>query len=255
MLEANHRLDNGLGRLAQQATCFGRNVTNVLIPERSTFVPQRTVVLCGEILLHRRLFSDPVSTAEGLTLIRCSEDPEQTFSLSRRLSVSLFVARQAFIEKLPSSAFLELTNYGKGSYVLAILESDTVETATAATMLRLGCRGVLPHRFSSKILRRAALAILRGELWAPRGVVSELLSDLLRAASMKVENGLTPQEARILELSLQGYKNSAIADALFISLETVRWHKRRLNRKLRGSNQTRYPQAKVNPPSPKLAAG
>ena len=72
---------------------------------------------------------------------------------------------------------------------------------------------------------------------APPVVVSELLAELLRAASLKTDNGLTPQEARIQELTSKGYKNSAIAEALFISLETVRWHKRRLNRKLRGSSR------------------
>ena len=190
--------------------------------------------------------------AAGLTIMRCSENWEAAFRLGHELNVSLFVARQAFIEQLPATDFVRITDYGRGSYVLAILESDTLETAAAAKMLRLGCRGILPCRFASKIFRRAVLAILQGELWAPRGVVSELLSDLLRADTLKTENGLTPQETRILELTRQGYKNSAIADALFISLETVRWHKRRLNRKLRGSS--RYPQAKATPPLREKAA-
>jgi DNA-binding CsgD family transcriptional regulator len=104
-------------------------------------------------------------------------------------------------------------------------------------------------------LKRAVGAILQGQIWAPNEVLSDLLSDLLRAVSMKLENGLTPQEARILELSLQGYKNPAIADALFISLETVRWHRRRLNRKLRTSNQLRYPQTIAAPPDREKAVG
>ena len=72
---------------------------------------------------------------------------------------------------------------------------------------------------------------------------------------MKVENGLTPQEARILDLSLRGYKNAAIAETLFISPETVRWHKRRLNRKISGSNQARHPQARATLHSAGVAAG
>ena len=225
---------------------------NIALPEPSQFARQNGVVLCGDMFLHRKLFSDSVSMAAGLTLIRCSEDWEAAFRLCHQQNVSLFVARQAFIEQLPVTNFVQLTNYGKGSCILAILESDTLETASAAKMLRLGCRGVLPRPFSSKLFRRAVLAILKGELWAPRGLVSGLLSDLLRADSLKTENGLTPQEARILELTIQGYKNSAIADALFISQETVRWHKRRLNRKLRGSS--RYPQAKATPPAREIAA-
>ncbi len=205
------------------------------------------------MLLHRKLFSDSASSAAGLALIRCSENKEQLFAVCRRLNVSLIVVRQAFIDQLANSDVVELTKYGKGSYLLAILETDAIETVSTAKMLRLGCRGVLPHRFSSKLLRRAVLAILKREIWAPSVVVSDLLSDLLRVASMKAESGLTPQEARILELTSQGYKNSAIAEALFISLETVRWHKRRLNRKLRGPS--RFPQETATPPPRELAVG
>jgi DNA-binding NarL/FixJ family response regulator len=226
-------------------------VINALLAEPSNPGRQHAVAVCGDVFFDQKLFGDSVSRAAGLTLIRCPEDQDEAFSLFRSPTVSLVVVRQAFIEQLPSADFVQLTNHGKGSYVLAILESDTLEKASAAKMLRLGCRGVLPRRFSLELFSRATTAILRGEMWAPRGVVSELLSDLLRAASLKSENGLTPQEARILELTMQGYKNSAIADALFISMETVRWHKRRLNRKLGGP--VRSPQAKAAPPARELA--
>ncbi len=226
----------------------------VLVAEPSEFVRQRpVVVLCGDLLLHRKLLSDSVSKAAGLSLVRCAEDRNQVFSLCQQLNASLFVARQTFIEQIPSADFQQLTNFGKGRNILVILEGDDMDPALAAKMLRIGCRGVLPRQFSSKLLRRAVLAILKGELWAPRVVVSELLSELLRASSVKAENGLTPQEARILELTSQGFKNSAIADRLFISLETVRWHKRRLNRKLRGPD--RVPQQMAAPPNREMAAG
>ena len=214
---------------------------------------KRIVVLCGGISLHRRFFSDSASRATGITLVRCEESLEKTFPLLLQLNASLLVARQAFIEQLPQEAVLQIAKFGKGSHVLAVLESETLQAEPASNMLRLGCRGVLPRRFSSKLLRRAVSAILRGEIWAPRCIVAELVSDLLRAASLKSERGLTPQETRILELSSQGLTNSAIADALFISLGTVRWHKRRLNRKLRGDVK-RAPHLKGIPPTLKAAA-
>lgn len=97
--------------------------------------------------------------------------------------------------------------------------------------------------------------MLRRELWAPRVVITELLSDLLRAASLKEQTGLTPQETRILEMTVRGYTNSAIADSLFISMATVRWHKRRINRKLKATNQPRFPQTKTSPSPREQAAG
>jgi DNA-binding NarL/FixJ family response regulator len=228
-------------------------VKNGLVSEPSTVERQRSVVLCGDITPYRKLFSDSAYKAAGFTIIRCSEDQGVVLSLLQQLNVSILVARESFVAQLPYATVLQVANCGKGCCVLAIM--DSTDTPSIVKMLRLGCRGVLPRQFSSKLFRRAVLAILRGELWAPRGIVSELLSELLRAASLKTDSGLTPQEARILELSTKGYKNSAIADALFISLETVRWHKRRLNRKLRGSEQPRFPQMKVSPPPRELAAG
>lgn len=207
-----------------------------------------TILLCGNLLLHRKVVDSSVMRSSGLTVIRCSENEDEVVGLLRQAKVSLFVARQSFIEQLSDSLVLQITNFGKGSPIVAVLECESIDPVLASKMLRVGCRGVLPCRFSSKLFGRAISAILRGEIWAPRSVVAALLSDLLKAATLKVQNGLTPQEARILELSSQGFKNSAIADALFISLETVRWHKRRLNRKLRGGGEPRYPQQASLPP-------
>jgi DNA-binding NarL/FixJ family response regulator len=201
--------------------------------ESSGPAPKCAVVVCG----------DAVSSLRGLpaniALIRCSEDREQLFALCQHLSVSVFVCNQSFLAQIPSFQVQQLA-FGRRSYGLVILDGQTVDAATAAQILRLGCRGVLPKGCTAKVFTRAISAVLRGELWAPRAVVSQVLSELLRVSHLNTNVGLTPQEAKILELASQGYKNSAIAEALFISLETVRWHKRRLNRKL----QNQQPQGK-----------
>lgn len=226
-----------------------------LLLEPSEVVGRCTVVLCGHLLLHRKLFNDVVTRTAGVAVVRCSESLQEIFRIHHQTNMSVFVARQSFLEQLSAATVLQITDFGRTARVLAILDSNTVDATSATKMLRLGCHGVLPHHFPSKLFSRAVMAILRGELWAPHAVVSELLSDLLRAASLKADTGLTQQELRILDLSSQGYKNAAIADALFISLETVRWHKRRLNRKLRGNAQPRYPQTKASSPPKELAAG
>jgi DNA-binding NarL/FixJ family response regulator len=206
-------------------------VKTVLLPEPPASDSQHVVILCGDI--HRSLLSDSFCKALRLMCVRCPEEWEQVLSLCRRLNVSILVAKQAFIEQLPGSEIVQLTKYGKASCIVAILNSDAVDVATAVKLLRLGCRGMLGRRFSPRVLAKVISAILRGEIWAPRAVMSGLLSDLLRENSVKVVTGLTPQESRILELASRGLKNSAIGEALFISPATVRWHKRRLNRKLR----------------------
>jgi DNA-binding NarL/FixJ family response regulator len=217
-------------------------VNKTSVAERSHPRSQLAGVLCGDVLLHRKQLSDFFCKEASLTCIRCSEDWDQLVSICRRLNVSIVVARQRFLEHVLGADLLQLTDYGKSIRVLALLESDTLEPAAAAKLLRLGCRGVVPERVSTKTFRKVTTAMLAGEIWAPRAVLSDLLADLLRGAAVKAHSGLTPQEARILELASQGRKNSEIGEALFISTETVRWHKRRLNRKLRNLN--RVPMAK-----------
>lgn len=225
---------------------------NVLLLGES--LAPHTVVFCGDLGSQRKLFSDSSASATGLTLVRCSEDRETVLSVCRQLEASILVVRQALIEQFEKPEFIRLTKFGSGTHVLVILEHDSPD-ATAA-MLRLGCRGVLPSSPSKSLLRRAIIATLKGELWAPRLVITSLLLELLRGVSCsKDQNALTPQEQRILELSVQGHKNSDIAAELFISPETVRWHKRRLYRKIGRPGTSRLPKARARPERITVAVG
>lgn len=212
---------------------------------------QHLIVLCGDAVSHRKPFSDSFSTSLGLTVVRCSGERENVLSICKRLNASLLVAKEAFIQLMTSSDFLSLDS--GGTHVLAILASDNLDESSK--MLRLGCRGVLPLRFSLKLLQCSVQAVLEGEVSAPPRAVAGLLSELLRGVSTGGDKRLTPQERRILEFSAQGYKNSAIASALSISQETVRWHKRRLHRKLGGAGTRRYPQTQLDSARSDAAAG
>jgi DNA-binding NarL/FixJ family response regulator len=186
------------------------------------------VVVVGEVRPHSVLGSDEFWGANKLALVRCSEEPSGVLSLCEKLCPTLLVAKQAFLEALPERDLALITE--RNVRILAFLNQDSSEAAKR--MLQLGCHGVMSCAFSPKLLRRAIPAILGGELWAPRVVLSEMLLHFLRAPGKKQGCLLTPREECVLELVTLGYKNSEIAAALFISHETVRWHKRRLNRKI-----------------------
>ena len=150
--------------------------------------------------------------------------------MCEELRPSFLVANQALIEALPDHDIALITGPGHDVHVLVLLNQDSTEAMKR--MLQLGCHGVFPSRSPAKLLRRAVPAILIGELWAPRLVISEMLLNLIKPRTAEPELVLTAQEGHILELARRGYKNSEIASSLFISKETVRWHKRRLNRKI-----------------------
>lgn len=231
------------------------SLTKVLHREPSEHPARSVILLCGGVLTHRKRLIDSISKATKFTVIRCAQNQEEVLSVCRLMNVSVMVAHQAFVQQMPRHTLAQLTNFGRGCHVLVILDSESIDPKSVAELLGLGCGGFLPRQFSAKLFRRAILAMLHREIWAPRALISELLSDLLRAASLKEQNGLTPQETRILEMTARGYKNSAIADALFISMATVRWHKRRINRKLKATDQPRLPQMKASPSPREQAAG
>jgi DNA-binding NarL/FixJ family response regulator len=92
----------------------------------------------------------------------------------------------------------------------------------------MGCAGVLSRSATTAKARQAVQAISSGELWADRKTLSHLVRELLSEAN----HHLTRREAEIQALLGEGLRNHEIADRLFISPQTVRWHLRSMYSKL-----------------------
>ena len=58
------------------------------------------------------------------------------------------------------------------------------------------------------------------------------------AAPCSLQEPLTRKEIRVLELLVEGYSNSAMAEKLYVSDSTVRTHLRNINAKLGAHNRT-----------------
>ena len=89
--------------------------------------------------------------------------------------------------------------------------------------------GVLDAAADARTYARAAISVQRGELWFPRGYLSHRTR--LAAATMS-PTGLSLREEAILALIAAGTTNQDIANQLFVSRETVRWHLRSIYAKL-----------------------
>lgn len=122
----------------------------------------------------------------------------------------------------------ELTRCATPTPVIAV--ADLGMNATT-DLLHLGCSGIVQPDISPADLQRALHAVAAGELWFPRKVLSTAVRGFL-STTPNGEKPLTQREREILHLIGRGFKNREIADALFISRETVRWHVRSLNSKI-----------------------
>jgi DNA-binding NarL/FixJ family response regulator len=117
---------------------------------------------------------------------------------------------------------------GRLNAPLAVAFSDSADDQSCEQLLGMGFVGVLRRDTSQEMLGRAIFAVLDGQLWFPRLTLSRLLKGFL----IRTVNRLTAREMEILTLIGSGLSNQKIADRLFISRETVRWHLRSLYSKL-----------------------
>jgi DNA-binding NarL/FixJ family response regulator len=103
---------------------------------------------------------------------------------------------------------------------------DIVRRALAAGVDRFVTKGA-----GSKALRTAIESLLCGEPM-PCGGAGAVLRQLASYSSPAVPAGLTPRQKRVLELAADGMSDGEIADCLFISESTVRFHMQALKSKL-----------------------
>jgi NarL family two-component system response regulator LiaR len=164
-------------------------------------------------------------------LARSSEAPEELIPLSRRLIPALLVIEEAKLDNLP---FRELREFISSREIQILVFTDKDDQVSLEYFFHKGCSGAVPADVTNTTLLKAIRAIFAEEIWLPRRVLSKLARD---NAAKNTLRGLTPRESDILRLICQGNTNQEIADQLFISRETVRWHVRGIYSKIGVENR------------------
>jgi DNA-binding NarL/FixJ family response regulator len=172
--------------------------------------------------LDRLLASD-----SGISVLRCPGAPKDISSFCQKLSPCVVVLDSTLAFTLTPDWVRSLTQSGSVQ-VLAHFWERPPEECEVERCLRVGCAGVLDPGVSAAVLKKAALAALSGEFWASRRITSRMLKELLGERTRQI----TGREAEILQMVAEGRKNREIAEQLFISVQTVRWHLRSAYSKL-----------------------
>lgn len=132
-------------------------------------------------------------------------------------------------EQIPAAEYL--------STVQVLLLCQRCDETAYNSALSAGCSGALALDSSSESLRKAVMTISQGDLWYPRTVLSTLARRSILSKSI-LRKKLTVRETEILRLVGMNQKNQVIADQLFISRDTVRWHLRTLYSKIGVNNRS-----------------
>jgi len=107
--------------------------------------------------------------------------------------------------------------------VFVILGAHALPSRDRMGMLSAGISGFLDPQCGPDILRKAIACAREGVLWIDRLQLLALWADLLTSQD---DDRFTRREASILRRIVAGLSNRAIAEELFITRDTVRWHLR-----------------------------
>ncbi|MGH7927936.1 MAG: LuxR C-terminal-related transcriptional regulator [Candidatus Binatia bacterium] len=112
-----------------------------------------------------------------------------------------------------------------------IVISDSCSPGEALAVLKAGAKGYCSHDISCVLLQKAIRAVLRGELWAGRQIISELIAEMISPGNRRILpredtrlDGLTARRQQVAALILDGAGNKEIANRLSITEATVKAH-------------------------------
>ncbi|MGG7517387.1 response regulator transcription factor [Allorhizobium undicola] len=119
-----------------------------------------------------------------------------------------------------------------------IICSASDDGATVRRALDLGASGFISKSSGIDEIRAAIRAVLKGDLWTPKGFEAGAEQDPEMADLIARLRTLTPQQSRVLAMLCEGLLNKQIAYELGVSEATIKAHVSAILLKLRVDSRT-----------------
>jgi DNA-binding NarL/FixJ family response regulator len=188
----------------------------------------RVVVQSPEIWARKGL-GRHLSSRQGFVLVQRAGTFESVLADCEKMAPCVLFVDQVLIQ----SEGFDLEHFGArveyGRLIQVLVVGPKRDPAIVEELLRMGCVGFVTPDTSPTVLRKAVKAVVAGEFWADRRSTSRVVQQLLSQSGTRT---LTPREKQVLWLIGQGLKNRAIAERLYITRDTVRWHIRSIYAKI-----------------------
>jgi DNA-binding NarL/FixJ family response regulator len=192
---------------------FGGNV--------STTPATLTVVIQDSQLMQVSRMNYVFSAEQGYFVAFCPFELSEFFAYCHKFEPCVAIADLGSADARDPAAAEAIRSHRS---VKLLARSDNLCEKELEALLMMGCWGLIGKNADHTVLRKAVDTIARGEIWASR----RQMTKLFRRLALSEERKLSPREREILKLLASDSTNKAIAETLFISPETLRWHLRNL---------------------------
>jgi DNA-binding NarL/FixJ family response regulator len=156
-------------------------------------------------------------------LVRFHDTVEELMDCASRFDRAIAIVEAGLLD-VPEAKGTELLRASASTRLVARVRGEESEQALER-MLMIGCYGFVSDRISPASLARVLRGVDTGDIMAPRRILSRAYQRLLAG---RLAPKLSKREQDVLGLLGQGLSNRSIAERLFISPETLRWHLRNL---------------------------
>ena len=173
----------------------------------------------------------------GVTVVGEAADGLEAIDKAQALKPDVILMDLAMPRMTGLEAILKIREQDPDARILILTSFGEEAKVTAA--MRAGAMGVLLKDSSADDLAHAIQSVHRGNLSLPQDLARRIISGLLDAetAAAPAEE-LTKRELDVLKYLAQGMSNAEIADALSVSVPTVRSHVHNLLGKLHMTSRT-----------------
>ncbi len=145
------------------------------------------------------------------------------------------------LKGLNLTKILSLIKKNNKAKLILIIDNDYNESLLI-NAIRSGVRGYLLKDTDSNHLIKSVSSVFNGELWVERKLMGKVIDGTSYPKKPEKSKGqiydLTESEIKIIKLVLNGYTNKSIADELYISEKTVKFHLYKIFKKLSVKNRS-----------------
>ena len=145
------------------------------------------------------------------------------------------------LKGLNLNKILALVKKNKNAKVILLIDNSYSENLLI-NGIRSGIRGYVQKNVDASELIQSVKAVNDGELWAERKLMGKVVDGSVYPTKEENLKGqiydLTETEIKIIKLVLTGMTNKEIADELYISEKTVKFHLYKVFKKLKVKNRS-----------------